>query len=177
MFGFKNYSIRLKLLIIFIVFKILPLLLLAGIGIYSFFNIEDLMYKNTKYIVQNSQDAINKTANYTITDSIKALDKKSQDILEKQTVLIAQKVADFLHERDNDILFLSKSVINQKNIKRFYNGKTGYMHVPVKYIYDNKKNSWVLGENINNVKNDEIAMLSDNSKDFHKARLADQHMI
>ncbi len=135
------------------------------------------MHKNTKDIIQNSQNTINKIANYVIADSINALDKKSQEILEKQTVLIAKKVANFLYDKDSDILFLSKTNINQKNISRFYNNKTRYVHVPIKYIYNDKKKSWVPSKNINNVKNNEVAVLSDNSKDFHKVRLAAAHMI
>ncbi len=168
MFDFKNYSIRLKLILIFIIFKILPLLLLAGIGISSFLGIESLMQKNSQDIIKNSQKAISKTADLVIADSIKALDKKSQDILEKQTVLIAKNIANFLYARDKDILYLAKTTINQANLQRFYKSKIGYIHVPIRYLYDDKNGTWLPVVPIINSKISERTKLKDNTKEFHK---------
>ena len=115
----SNYSIKTKLIVIFIVFKVVPLLLLAGIGIYSFVDLENLLTKNFQEIVQTSRDSAAKTTDLAIKDSIQALDTKSQDLLEKDTVQIANNVASFLKGRDSDLLFLSAININQTNLQKF----------------------------------------------------------
>lgn len=124
MFNFNNYSIKVKLLFTFIVFKILPLFLLASIGILSFLDIDDLLQNSSKEIIKKSQNSIRVSADAAIQDSIIALDKKSQKIIEEKTSIIANNVANFLHQRDEDILFLSKQKISQKNLEEFYKKKT-----------------------------------------------------
>ncbi len=114
MFNFKNYSIRVKLLIVFIIFKIIPLLVLATIGISSFYALEGLLYKNSQKIIHKSQESISKVANIAINDSVKALNKKSQEALERETVSIANRVANFLKRRDKDLLLLSKTKITKR---------------------------------------------------------------
>ncbi len=49
-------------------------------------------------------EQIGKTA---IADSIRGLDDKSTEAIEQRTVDLAQKIADFLYERDNDIRMLA----------------------------------------------------------------------
>ncbi len=171
MINFKNYSIRVKLIIIFIIFKVLPLFLLAIIGIVSFNKIEDLLHKNYNKIIQNSQASINNVANFTISDSIKALDKKSQENLEKETVLLAKNIANFLKQRDNDILYLSKIKITKKNLEKFYHSKQGFVNIPANYFYDNKKQKWVPSNTINTPHSVEKPILKDNAKEFHKSTM------
>ena len=168
MFKFNDYSIKAKLIIIFIIFKILPLLLLSTIGIMSFLEIENLLHKSSKKIIKKSQISIEKTTNSAISDSIKALDKKSQEMLEIQTVMIANEVADFLKERDKDILFLATSNITKKTLKNFFDHKKRYIHLPIKYYYDEKRDGWFPEKVQLSAKDNELAQLKDNATEFHK---------
>jgi len=168
MFNFKNYSIKLKLIVIFVIFKVLPLILLALVGIYSFSKIDKLLQINSKNIIKQSQTSIKNTTKIAISDSIIALDKKSQTALEDKTITIANEIADFLKNTDKDILFLSKLQINNKLLKKFYTQKTREVFIPSKYIYDTQTNSWIKENRKTLTKTKQIAQLQDNSKEFHK---------
>lgn len=168
MFRFKDYSIKLKLIIIFIVFKVLPLILLAFIGISSFMEIDKLLQQSSTNIIKQSQSSIENTTKTAISDSITALDKKSQAILEDKSVIIANEVANFLKQRDKDILFLSKLKIDKKTLVQFYKQKTGEVFIPAKYIYNKSDDRWVTDANEKPQVSKQTAEVKDNSKEFHK---------
>jgi len=54
---------------------------------------------------------------------ISGLIKKAQDLLEYKTLNIANEVAQFLEQRDQDILLLSKQDVDRKLLEKFYNKK------------------------------------------------------
>jgi len=168
MFNFDNYSIKIKLIIIFVVFKVLPLFLLSYIGISSFKHINNYLSQSSELIIKNSQSSIENTTNSAISDSIKALDKKSQETLEAHTLTIAHQVADFLHKVDKNILDLSKKEINENTLINFYNLEKKYAHYPIEYFYDKEKDNWVPKEKKNLEKKSEVAQLKENAKEFHK---------
>ena len=119
----KNLSIRIKLIIIFILIKILPLLFIAYIAYEGVLKLDTYLNKSTTFLYNQSKEIIINTANASIEDSIKNLDKKSQDSLEKISYQIANQVAEFLYERDKDLIFLSKLDLNQKVLDSFYDQK------------------------------------------------------
>jgi diguanylate cyclase (GGDEF)-like protein len=168
MFNFKDYSIKLKLIIIFIVFKVLPLIFLAAIGVSSFLEIDELLKESSQNIILQSQSSIEKTTNTAIMDSIVALDKKSQAILEDKSVIIANQIATFLKHRDQDILFLSKLNIDEKLLRHFYEEQIRDVYVPAQYSYNQLQDRWVT-DTQTAVKTSSItAKIKDNAKEFHK---------
>lgn len=168
MFNFNNYSIKTKLIFVFLVFKVLPLILLSAIGLFGFFEISQLLHKSSSEIIKESRNSIAKTTNLTIKDSITALDKKSQEMLENKTYEIAHKVAEFLKQRDQDILFLSKQPINNKSLQNFYNRKVREVYLPIKYTFDEQKDKWIPNKTLKSRQSNEVALLKDNAREFHK---------
>ena len=80
--------------------------------------------------------------------NIKNLDKKSQESLEKISYEIANKIAEFLYERDNDILLLSKLELNQKTLEKFYEVKNKNITIHGKYYYYNSSSEYKNNEKI-----------------------------
>ena len=119
----KDLSIKIKLIIIFLLIKILPLLLIVYIAYEGVKNIDEYLTKSTNYLYNQSKEIIINTANASIEDSIKNLDKKSQESLEKVSYEIANQVANFLYERDKDITFLTKIELNERVLRDFYESK------------------------------------------------------
>lgn len=115
----KNLSIKLKLILLFILIKILPLILILTIVYIGITKLQTYIEESTKYQFNTNKEIILKTADASIEDSIKNLDEKSKVSLERISYEIANKVADFLYERDRDILFLSKIDLNEKILKEF----------------------------------------------------------
>jgi len=170
MLNFKNYSIKLKLVIVFIIFKVLPLILLAAIGISSFMEIDTLLKRNSTSIIKRSQLSLEKTTNTAILQSIKALDSKSKSNLEYETVLIANQIAHFLKDIDADILFLSQLNINQKTLESFYTQKKRAVYLPLKYNYDSTNDKWI-AEKVDTLKRTSLqTKFTENANEFHKVR-------
>ncbi len=170
MFSMKNLSIRVKLLLIFIFFKIIPLLILAGISIYGFIEIKKLFKDNASHINRFTQRHLAEIADLSISDAIKSLDKKSQQIMEKESVALANNIANFLKYRDEDIIELSQNTITQDALEKFYQSKKRAIYTDSKAHYDPILDKWQIDHPPNTSpvaqKQD---ILVDNQKEFHKA--------
>ncbi|WP_417326445.1 sensor histidine kinase [Halarcobacter sp.] len=140
----ENLSIKIKLILIFVFIKIIPLLLISYLAYTGVMQIDKYIKNSTDYLFKESENIINQTAKLSIDDSIKYLDKKSQLSLEILSHQIANSVAQFLYQRDEDLLFLSKMDINQKLLNEFYNSKEKEVILHDEYIYDENTNKWIL---------------------------------
>jgi two-component system, sensor histidine kinase len=104
---FADLGILPKLLISFLVLSVVPLIILGYLadknlsdaGFQAVLRAEDMGKVN----LQAAKD-IGKTS---IGDSVQALDRKATESIELRTVELAMRIADFLYERDKDILILS----------------------------------------------------------------------
>ena len=164
----KNLTIKVKLILLFIVIKIIPLLIISFIAYEGVINLEKYLNNSTRYLFNENKEIILNTANASIEDSIKNLDKKSQLSLERLSFELAKNVANFLYERDSDLLFLSKLEPNEKLFKEFYTNKRKDIIIHEDYTYDETSKTWISTQ-----KNDEQnlqkekATLVDNEKEFN----------
>ena len=164
----KHLTIKIKLILFFIIIKILPLLGLAYISYEGVLKLDNYLTKSTKFLFNQSKEIIINTANASIEDSIKNLDKKSQESLEKVSYEIANQVANFLYERDRDILFLSKLELNDKVLRSFSDSKSKNITIHGNYYYDETTNSYKTNEEFNKKElKEEKANLVDNQKEFN----------
>ena len=163
----KKITIKVKLLLLFIIVKVIPLLVIVFIAYEGVSKLEEYINNNTRLLFNQSKEIIFNTANSSIEDSIKNLDKKSQDSLEKISYEIANKVANFLYERDKDILLLSKLDINQNTLESFYS-KNSEVTVHDEYYYDETTSSYKTKEQLEiPVRENKQANLKDNEKEFN----------
>ena len=160
-------SIKLKLILLFIIIKVIPLLIIVFIAYRGIIDLNNYLQKSTNFLFNQSKEIIVNTANESIDDSIKNLDKKSQESLEKLTLEIAHDVADFLKHVDKDILFLSKIDLNDQILSKFYNAKYKEVIVHDKYFYNEKSKQWEKQNNSNKSNTENIDILPDNRKEFH----------
>jgi signal transduction histidine kinase len=164
----KDLSIRIKLIVIFILIKILPLLFIAYIAYEGVLKLDTYLNKSTNFLYNQSKEIIINTANASIEDSIKNLDKKSQDSLEKISYEIANRIAEFLYERDKDLIFLSKLDLNQKVLDSFYESKNKEITIHSDYYYDDETNTYKAKEEAKKVEREKTtANLKDNEKEFN----------
>jgi len=171
----KNFKIKTKLILLFVIIKVLPLLLLSYIAIEGAKNLNTYFEETTKDTFAKSKNIIETTATTAISDSVKALDKKSQFTLERLSYEAANNVASFLYERDKDLLFLSSLDINDKILNNFRKIKTAKIATHTKYIYNNTTNSWeLIQENNNNIEKSSSS-LKDNAKEYNANYLPNIH--
>ncbi|MGA1931932.1 ATP-binding protein [Arcobacter sp. YIC-464] len=167
----NNFSIKVKLIVIFILIKIIPLLLISYIAYNGALKLDVYLKHSTDYLFSQSKEIIMQTADQSIEDSIKFLDKKSQLSLERLSLEISHKVAQFLYQRDEDILFLSKLDINQKLLKNFYESKNKDIVIHDKYFYDDKTASWNKKNSDQEIDLTIEDILEDNKKEFNYTNL------
>ena len=164
----KNLSIKVKLIALFVLIKIIPLLIISFIAFKGVQKLDEYFLDSTEKLFLDNKKIIKETADNAINDSIKALDKKSQLFLERISYEIANNVANFLYERDSDILFLSKIQMNQEILENFYKSKSREIIIHDDYFYDDKTNSWLTNEELKSVNREiKVAELKDNEKEFN----------
>ncbi|UTJ07097.1 ATP-binding protein [Arcobacter roscoffensis] len=167
----NSFSIKIKLIVIFILIKIIPLLLISYIAYNGALKLDAYLKNSTDYVFSQSKEIIMQTADQSIDDSIKNLDKKSQLSLERLSLEISQKIAQFLYQRDEDLIFLSKLPISQDILQKFYESKNRYIISHGEYIYDDKSNTWIKKskskEKISKIEN----ILEDNTREFNYTNL------
>ncbi|EIJ42831.1 serine phosphatase RsbU, regulator of sigma subunit [Beggiatoa alba B18LD] len=166
-------KIKKKLILTFIVLKIVPLIIIAFIATYSVYQLGNTFTKNGQALLTKTESVIQETASSTIADSIYALDQKSQVTQEQTTIRIAHNVAEFLYERDNDLLTLASLPINQNTLTQFQRLNTRDITVHGTYHFDNELKKWVtdttpvIAENPITTKD----ILEENKRAFHKKNL------
>ncbi len=114
-----------KLIIIFIVIKIIPLVLLAVI---AWLQIDDLAITLRQTAVEDSTEALNDIA----TENI-----------ERITTDIAYEVSDFLYGRDSDILFLADLAPTLENYTDFIENESGRVVEQGEWVLAEDGQSWV----------------------------------
>jgi hypothetical protein len=109
-----------KLLVSFLILSVVPLIIL---GYFANKNLNDTglqAIKLTEEMGGNNLRSASDIGSTSIEDSVRALDKKSTEAIELRTVELAGKIADFLHERDNDIRMLASSKPDPQTYLTFY---------------------------------------------------------
>ena len=163
----KNFSIKVKLIVLFILIKVLPLLLLAYIAIQGVKHLEQYFIKNTTEVFDTNKKIIENTAQKAINDSIIMLDKKSQLSIEKLSYQIAQQVAAFLYERDNDLLFLASMDVNDQTLQQFYAHKNKNITLHEPYTYNTTTHQWESNVRHHKEVEDTKSSLVENNNEFH----------
>lgn len=100
----KTIGIKAKLIIVFILIKVLPLLAIAWFSWNQLAVVVQKMGQSIEETTQDSQAMSSKIIELATADSIKALDEKSRESIERLAADTAHNVARFLQERDLDIL-------------------------------------------------------------------------
>jgi signal transduction histidine kinase len=96
-----------KLLILFLVLSIIPLI---ALGYMANKNMAQTGQESTAIAMKMGEQnlkAARETGHLAIEDSVHALDEKSTQAIELRTVELALRIADFLYERDKDIQVLA----------------------------------------------------------------------
>jgi signal transduction histidine kinase len=163
---FDTMGIRAKLIVIFVAIKVVPLVLLAWFAWQAAQSLGDGVSVRAVQMAEAmrlTQQQTGKTAN---DDAVKALDEKAREAIESLTTDLAREIADFLYDRDKDVLQASALEPSQDTYQRFVKSRTRQLssHGPYKPTEDGK--GWEPVETFN-PGNPVRAPLPDNARDFH----------
>lgn len=117
-------GIRAKLIIIFILIKVLPLIALAWYSWDQISKLTSSVEKQSIQMISNTHNVVSMVSALSTENSIRALDEKSRETIERITTDTAQQVATFLYERDRDILLASQIVADELKYKKFLKSRS-----------------------------------------------------
>lgn len=165
-------GLRGKLIAIFVLIKVIPLLLLAW---YAWYAARDLGDQVTVAATGMADTllATTRTVGDTVTkDAIAALDERSREAIETLTTDTAREIAAFLYDRDRDALAAAEVDPSEAAYRKFLQPRTRTIHAHGPYHLAEDGKSWV-PEAPREAKAEVTRRISpDNSKDFH-ARAAE----
>ena len=130
-------DMKAKLIIIFILITVTPLLIITVVAINRFNYLGTELQVSIGAMKDEANDALAKMGNIAVEDSLEALSNSAITQLERTSTDLANKIADFLYQRDTDILFIARLEPGEATYRHFVQTKTG------KVI---KKRDWVLAE-------------------------------
>lgn len=96
-------GIRGKLIAIFVMIKVVPLLLLAWFAWYATSQLGQDVSDKAGNMADSMLSTITSVGKTVTDDSIRALDLRSREAIESMTTDAAKEIATFLYERDADI--------------------------------------------------------------------------
>ena len=122
---FRNVSIRTKLIAVFLVIKILPLILLAWIAWHGARALGVDVAAHVTGMAVAMRATVTQIGETVTTDSISALDDRSREAIERLTTDTARAVAEFLYRRDQDIRYAATLEPNATAYRHFLDSRVG----------------------------------------------------
>ncbi|MBI4743116.1 MAG: HAMP domain-containing histidine kinase [Betaproteobacteria bacterium] len=159
-------GIRNKLIAIFVAIKVVPLIMLAWYAWQATQGLGDsVSYRAVQMAdaMRITQQQTGKTAN---EDAVRALDERSREAIEAQTTDLARRLADFLYDRDKDLLYAATLDPSDAAYRRFLDSRVRELYGHGEYKPSGDGKSWVPAGAAREP-NPVGAPLPDNAKDFH----------
>ncbi len=163
---FEQMGIRSKLIAIFVAIKVVPLVLLAWFAWYAAQELGAGVASRAMQMadaMRVTQQQTGKTAN---DDAVRALDERSREAIEALSTSLARQVADFLYDRDRDVLRAATIEPSEATYRQFVSSHSRELHEHGKYVPTADGTGWMPAQAFN-PENPVRAPLPDNAKDFH----------
>ncbi len=160
-------GIRGKLIAIFVLIKVLPLLLLAWFAWHSAQNLGTRVAEDASAMAGDMLKSIRAVGDTVTQDAIKALDARSREAIESMTTEAARQIANFLYERDADILAASRLPRSEAAYRSFLAHRVRHLYQHGAYRLSADKLSW---EPVDPHQSDALVtrrIAPDNATDFH----------
>ncbi len=160
-------GIREKLIAIFVVIKVLPLIALAVFAARQIGLLGDTFKDKSNEMVANTKSLVSETGALATESSIAALDLKSRESIERLTEDIAAAVADFLYARDEDILQAADLPVSESLYRRFLAIHTREVVFHPDWVLSEDGNLWQPPSETSGPADGVDPGSTDNRKEFH----------
>ncbi len=98
-------GMRAKLIALFVLIKVVPLVLLAFVAWQQSWKMGQDLREITEELTRTLDRALTQTGDIAVNDAVNALDNRATEEIERTSTDLAQQVARFLYARDGDIRF------------------------------------------------------------------------
>ena len=117
-------GVRGKLILLFVVIKVIPLVLLAMLAWEGVTRLGGNVAARTDALTGEVGETVAAMGQLFSKEAEKALDNRAREEIERLTTDTARAVADFLHDRDRDILFAAQIDPSDEAYRRFVTQRT-----------------------------------------------------
>ncbi|MDR2478416.1 MAG: response regulator [Treponema sp.] len=138
-----GFDMRAKLIIIFIIIKVIPLALLTLIAWAQFRNMASELRRRTAELKNESNDALNRMGQVAVEDSVDALNNFAIMQMERSSTDLASHIASFLYDRDNDIIYAAGLEPNEAAYRHFLRSKTRALIKQQEWMLSDDGRTWV----------------------------------
>ena len=145
-FSRMGLGMRAKLITLFVLIKVLPLILLAMVAWRQSWLLGEELEARTSEITEKAYKALSETGDIAISDAVKALDRRATEDIERMSTDTARRVADFLYTRDNDVLLASSLPADERVYAEFVGNLRRNIVRESKWVLDSDGASWVLAD-------------------------------
>ena len=162
-----HWGIRAKLIVLFVLIKVIPLVLLALLAWQGFSRLGVTLTERTEQMAEGVRTTVGDLSKVVIDESVKALDRKSRDALERLTTDTALAVADFLYDRDRDALLAASLEPSAENYRKLIASRTGKLVDPGQWLLADDGKRWVPKTPVTIAEISHVPTNPENRQDFH----------
>ncbi|EAR60913.1 putative bifunctional diguanylate cyclase/phosphodiesterase [Neptuniibacter caesariensis] len=165
-FGGSVWGIRGKLVALFVLIKVFPLILIAWLAWSQSSKLADILGIRYEHLSSISQKSVTDVGDLAVNDAVAALDEKARNEIERITTDTANAIAGFLYQRDTDVLLASALDISKTSFQNFISQRRSRLMDQGDWLYDPELNKWrerAIISSTDTVK----SSLVENAKDFH----------
>ena len=166
MLGIK-LGIRDKLIGIFILIKVVPLVILAWFAWNQISKFSATVQMHVDAMATQSRGVIESVSGLASKNSIRALDERSREAIERLTTDTAQSVANFLYDRDRDIESAARLQPSRDQYATFLSTRRRAVIEHQPWEMDAQGVSWIPSQSVSVAAPEIHATNEDNSRDFH----------
>ncbi len=161
------HGIRGKLIAIFVLIKVLPLLLLAWFAWHSAQSLGESVATEASSMADRMLTTVRTVGDSVTQDAIHALDERSREAIESLTTETARQIASFLYERDADIRYAAALEVNEGAYRRFLEHRRRHHDQHGAYRLADDQQSWVPVQTVTREAPVTRRISPDNSREFH----------
>jgi signal transduction histidine kinase/CheY-like chemotaxis protein/HAMP domain-containing protein len=142
-FNRRGWGMRAKLIVIFVIIKVIPLVLLAFIAWRQSWFLGRELGVRTEELTAKANESLAGMGDIAVSYSVDALNDRATEDIERMTTDTARRIADFLYGRDDDIRAAAALVPDEENYRIFVEHKKGLLIKEGEWELASDGKSWV----------------------------------
>ncbi len=163
----RKMGIRSKLILLFVVIKVVPLVLLALLAWEGVSRLGSGVANQTDQLTVEVRDTVAGMGKTFSDQAQKALDHRAREELERLTTDTARAVADFLYDRDRDLLLAAKLDVSEDAFRRFLESRQRGLVDPGRWKLGDDGKQWVPDQAKTEGATTVVSSNPENQQDFH----------
>jgi signal transduction histidine kinase/HAMP domain-containing protein len=166
MFNRLGWGMRAKLIIIFVIIKVIPLVLLALIAWRQSWFLGRELSIRAEELTDKANQSLSSMGDIAVSRSVEALNDRATEDIERMTTDTARRIADFLYGRDYDIRAAAALGPSEWNYRTFVEHRKGLLIKQGEWKLADDGKSWVPAKE-RTIPHDVKSSNSENDTAFH----------